>query len=106
MFGVCCVSVQYYTVCSGAGLYHVSFISHELPHCGVLAAAVAISLDQTTYSILENEQVVMVTLRLNDTYPEDIVVNVAVGELQGGCTYIQESSEHVICRQWWRVKCG
>ena len=38
------------------------------------------------YSIFENEQVVTVTLRLNDTYRADIVVNVAVGELQGGCT--------------------
>ena len=48
--------------------------------------AVAISLDQTDYSIFENEQVVAVTLTLNDTYHEDIVVDVAVGELLGGCT--------------------
>ena len=47
---------------------------------------VAISLDSTAYSIVENEQVVTVTLTLNDTYHEDIVVNVAVGELLGGCT--------------------
>ena len=47
---------------------------------------VAISLDRTAYSIIENEQVVTVTLRLNDTYRADIVVNVAVGELLGGCT--------------------
>ena len=47
---------------------------------------VAISLDRSTYSILENEQVVTVTLTLNDTYREDIEVNVAVGELLGGCT--------------------
>ena len=47
---------------------------------------VAISLDRTAYSIVENEQVVTVTLALNDTYHEDIVVNVAVGELLGGCT--------------------
>ena len=47
---------------------------------------VAISLDRRAYSIFENEQVVTVTLRLNDTYREDIVVNVAVGELLGGCT--------------------
>ena len=47
---------------------------------------VAISLDRTAYSIFENEQVVTVTLRLNDTYRANIVVNVAVGELQGGCT--------------------
>ena len=47
---------------------------------------VAISLNETAYSIFENEQVVTVTLTLNDTYREDIVVNVTVGELLGGCT--------------------
>ena len=47
---------------------------------------VAISLDRTAYSIVENEQVVTVTLTLNDTYREDLVVNVAVDELQGECT--------------------
>ena len=47
---------------------------------------VAISLDRSAYSIFENEQVVTVTLTLNDTYREDIVVSVAVGELLGGCT--------------------
>ena len=47
---------------------------------------VAISLERRAYSIFENEQVVTVTLRLNDTYRADIVVNVAVGELLGGCT--------------------
>ena len=47
--------------------------------------AVAISLDRTDYSIFENEQLVTVTLTLNDTYREDIVVNLAVDELQGGC---------------------
>ena len=47
---------------------------------------VAISLDRSAYSILENEEVVTVTLTLNDTYREDIVVTVAVGELLGGCT--------------------
>ena len=47
---------------------------------------VAISLDRTAYSIFENEQVVTVTLTLNGTYREDLVVNVAVGELLGGCT--------------------
>ena len=46
---------------------------------------VAISLDRTAYSIVENEQVVTVTLTLNDTYREDLVVDVAVGELLGGC---------------------
>ena len=53
---------------------------------------VAIFLDQTTYSIFENEQVVTVTLRLNETYRDNIVVYVAVGELQGGC--IQERSDY------------
>ena len=47
---------------------------------------VAISLDSSAYSILENEEVVTVTLTLNDTYREDIVVDVAVGELLGVCT--------------------
>ena len=51
-----------------------------------IAAVVAIFLDRTAYSIFENEQVVTVTLTLNDTYREDIVVNVAVGELLGVCT--------------------
>ncbi len=51
-----------------------------------IAEVVAISLDSTAYSIFENEQVVTVTLTLNDTYREDIVVNVTVGELLGGCT--------------------
>ena len=59
----------------------------------VHAEVVAISLDETAYSILENEQVVTVTLTLNDTYRQDIIVNLAVGELQGGCT---ESSQHVL----------
>ena len=60
----------------------------------------AIFLDQTTYSIFENEQVVTVTLRLNETYRDDIVVNVAVGELQGGC--MQESSDY--CKMQTVVK--
>ena len=38
------------------------------------------------YSIFENEEGVTVTLRLNDTYRADVVVNVAVRELLGGCT--------------------
>ena len=46
---------------------------------------VAISLDRAAYSIVENEQVVAVTLTLNDTYQEDIIVNVAIGELLGVC---------------------
>ena len=50
-----------------------------------IVAVVAISLDRAAYSIVENEQVVTVTLTLNDTYQEDIVVTVAVGELLGVC---------------------
>ena len=46
---------------------------------------VAISLDKTAYSIVENEQVVTVTLTLNDTYRANIIVDVAVGEVLGGC---------------------
>ena len=52
----------------------------------LIAVPVVISLDRTAYSIFENEQVVTVTLTLNDTYLEDIVVDVTVGELLGGCT--------------------
>ena len=51
----------------------------------LIAARVALSLNRTLYSIFENDQVVTVTLQLNATYHEDIVVNVTVGELQGGC---------------------
>ena len=79
-------------------------VMNYLMHNGAFAAAVVIFLDQTTNSIFENQQVLTVTLRLNDTYHEDIVVNVAVGELQG--RYVQESSESVICRLWWRLKYG
>ena len=51
-----------------------------------IAAPVVISLDGMAYSIFENEQVVKMTLTLNDTYREDIVVDVAMGKLLGGCT--------------------
>ena len=100
----CVVFVSLCTVCSRTGLYLAYCISHELPHNGAFAAVVVIFLDQTTNIIFENQQVLTVTLRLNDTYHEDIVVNVAVGELQG--RYVQESSESVICRLWWRLKYG
>ena len=49
-----------------------------------------ILLDQTAYSIFENETIVTVTLRLSNTYREDIAVNVAVGELAGGYAYAME----------------
>ena len=68
----------------GCSLYCTA---HELPHRSLcIVVAVAISLDQMDFNIFENEQVVTVTLTLNDTYRQDIVVNVAVGELLGGCT--------------------
>ena len=68
-------------------MYVVYCAGHDLPHHPLcIVAEVAITLDQMNYRILENEQVVTVTLALNDIYREDIVVNVAVGELQGGCT--------------------
>ena len=68
-------------------MYLVYCTGLHLP-CGsfYIVAVVAISLDRTAYSIFENEQVVTVTLRLNDTYRQDIEVNVAVDELQGECT--------------------
>ena len=47
---------------------------------------VQIFFDKTAYSITENQQVVTVILRLSDTYREDIVVNVAISELQGAYT--------------------
>ena len=49
----------------------------------LIAARLALSLNRTLYNIFENEQVITVTLELNGTYHEDIVVDVAVGELQG-----------------------
>ena len=68
-------------------MYLVYCTGLHLP-CGsfYIVAVVAISLDRTAYSIFENEQVVTVTLRLNDTYRANIIVVVAVGELLGGCT--------------------
>ena len=73
-----------FSVVIGCSLYCTA---HEHPHQSLcIVAAVAISLDQMNFNIFENEQVVTVTLTLNDTYREDIVVNVAVGELLGGCT--------------------
>ena len=66
-----------------------------------------IFFDQTAYSIFENAGMVTVTVKLSDTYNEDIVVNVAVGELKG--RYIQENSD---CVMWtvvenevYRVRC-
>ena len=48
------------------------------------AEEVDIFLDQTAYSIFENELTVTVTLRLSDAYREDIAVSVVVGEVTGG----------------------
>ena len=68
-----------------------------MPHYGAFAEDVEVFFDQTAYSIFENQLGITVSLRLSDTYREDIVVNVAVGELQGGC--IQENSEGMLCQQ-------
>ena len=58
-------------------------VCHELPQYDAFADDVNIFHDKTAYSALENKIRVLVTLRLNDTYHEDIVVNVTVGELEG-----------------------
>ena len=47
------------------------------------AEEVEIFLDQTAYSISENEIWVTVTLNLSDAYRQDIAVSVVVGELAG-----------------------
>ena len=57
-------------------------VCHELPQYDAFVD-VNIFHDKTAYSALENKIRVLVTLRLNDTYHEDIVVNVTVGELEG-----------------------
>ena len=70
-----------FRVVVGCSLYCTG---HELAHRSLcIVAAVAISLDQMDYRRFENEEVVRMTLTLNDTYHEDIVVNVAVGEVLG-----------------------
>ena len=57
-------------------------VCHEIPQYDAFAD-VNIFHERTAYSNFENKIIVPVTLRLNDTYHEDIVVNVAVGELEG-----------------------
>ena len=55
---------------------------HELPQYDAFAD-VYIFHERTAYRTYENKIRVLVTLRLNDAYHEDIVVNVSVGELEG-----------------------
>ncbi len=56
-------------------------VCHKLPQYGAFADDVNIFHDKTAYLTFENG--IRVMLRLNDTYHEDIVVNVTVGELEG-----------------------
>ena len=56
---------------------------HELPQYDAFADDVNIFHERTAYRTFENKTRVLVTLRLNNTYHEDIVVNVTVGELEG-----------------------
>jgi len=71
-------SPSYYLKCA-----MLLLVSHELPQYGAFADAVSIFHDKTAYQTFENGIRVLVMLRLNDTYHEDIVVNVTVGELEG-----------------------
>ena len=57
-------------------------VCHELPQYDAFAD-VNVFHERTAYKKFENKVRVPVTLRLNDTYHEDIVVNVTVGELEG-----------------------
>ena len=55
-------------------MYVVYCAGRDLPHHPLcIVAEVAITQDQMDYRILENEQVVTVTLALNDIYRADIV---------------------------------
>ncbi len=58
-------------------------VSHELSQYGAFVDDVNIFHDKTALRTFENRTRVLVTLRLNNTYHEDIVVNVTVGELEG-----------------------
>ena len=58
------------------------FVCHEIPQYDAFAD-VNIFHERTAYRNFENKIRILVTLRLNDTYHEDIVVNVTVGELEG-----------------------
>ena len=58
-------------------------VCHELPQYDAFADDVNIFHERTAYRTFENKTRVLVTLRLNDTYHEDIMVNVTVGELEG-----------------------
>ena len=61
--------------------YCITPLTDSLPH---FAEEVEIFLDQTAYSIFENETTVTVTLRLSDVYRQDIAVSLVGGELAGG----------------------
>ena len=57
-------------------------VCHELPQYDAFAD-VNIFHERTAYRNFENKIRVLVTLRLNNAYHEDLVVNVTVGELEG-----------------------
>ena len=58
-------------------------VYHELPQYGAFVDDINIFHERTAFTNFENKIRVPVTLRLNGTYHEDIVVNVTVGELEG-----------------------
>ena len=58
-------------------------VCHEVPQYDAFADDVNIFHERTAYRNFENKIRVLVTLRLNDAYHEDIVVNATVGELEG-----------------------
>ena len=58
-------------------------VCHELPQYDAFVDDINIFHERTAVRNFENKIRVPVTLRLNDTYHEDIVVNVTVGELEG-----------------------
>ena len=58
-------------------------VCHELPQYDAFVDDTNIFHERTAVRNFENKIRVPVTLRLNDAYHEDIVVNVTVGELEG-----------------------
>ena len=90
--------------------YCIAPLTDSLPH---FAEEVEIFLDQTAYSIFENETTVTVTLRLSDVYRQDIAVSLVGGELAGGyselwlCTYMHRRTV-VSLHHWllaWQSAC-
>ena len=57
-------------------------VCHEIPQYDAFVD-VNIFHERTAFRNFENKIRIPVTLRLSDTYHEDIVVNVTVGELEG-----------------------